>query len=187
MSSTPAPTVAERFDGAIRPLTDVIDAAGPDAWDKPSPCEGWSARDVIDHIVDTERSFLSARGLDMGPAPDVAQDPVAAWHAHLRVVEPLLADPTVVDREFDGHFGPTTVGAAFVRFYLVDLVAHRWDLARALGGDDRFTDDEMDQLEMQIDGFGEAAYMEGVFRPGVEAPDGADRQTRVLARLGRVA
>ena len=187
MTNETPPTVAERFARAERPLTAVIDAVGPNAWDQPSPCPGWSARDVVAHVVSAERSFLTGRGIDLGPEPDLEADPASAWHAHVDEVRPLLADPAVVDREFEGHFGPTTVGDSFVRFYLFDLVAHRWDLARAVGGDDQLTDDEMDQLEAQIDGFGEAAYMEGVFVPGVVAPEGADRQTRVLARLGRVA
>ncbi len=66
------------------------------------------------------------------------------------------------------------------------MVAHRWDIASAAGRDERFTDAELDQLETGIAGFGPAVHMEGVCKPGVEAPEGADRQSRVLATLGRV-
>ena len=38
-----------------------------------------------------------------------------------------------------------------------------------------------------MDGFGEALYMPGVDKGGVEPPEGASRQQRVLARLGRSA
>jgi hypothetical protein len=62
---------------------------------------------------------------------------------------------------------------------------HRWDIATATGQDAPLTDDELDRIEQDADGFGDAIYMEGVCKSGVEAPDGADRQTRVLARLGR--
>ena len=50
-----------------------------------------------------------------------------------------------------------------------------------------FTEAELDRVESGADGFGEAVYGEGVCRPGVEAPAGASREVRVLARLGRVA
>lgn len=88
---------------------------------------------------------------------------------------------------FDGHFGPTTIGETLERFYVFDMVVHRWDVARAVGVDDAFTEAELDQLEAGIASFGDALHMEGICQPGVEAAPGADRQTQVLATLGRRA
>ncbi len=53
--------------------------------------------------------------------------------------------------------------------------------------DDGLTDAELDRIEQGADSFGEALYMDGACRAGVEAPADADRVGRVLARLGRVA
>ena len=47
------------------------------------------------------------------------------------------------------------------------------------------TEAEVDRLEAALETFGEHAYMEGVFVRGPEAPPGASRQERVLARMGR--
>ena len=30
-------------------------------WDAASPCEGWTAADVVTHVIGTQRDFLSAR------------------------------------------------------------------------------------------------------------------------------
>jgi hypothetical protein len=98
-----------------------------------------------------------------------------------------LADDAFADTGYDGHFGPTTVGATLVQFYVFDMVVHRWDVARAAGLDAQLTDEELDRVEAGADSFGPALYMDGICRPGVEAPAGADRVTRVLARLGREA
>lgn len=166
-------------------LSALLGSLTAEQWDAPSPCEGWRARDVVGHMVETQRSFLSDRGLDLGPAPAVGADPAATWRAHRDQVVDLLADGSVAATEFEGHFGPTTVGDALGRFYVFDMVAHRWDLARAAGRDETFTAAELDVLEAGIAGFGPALYMEGICRSGVEAPDGADRQTQVLAALGR--
>lgn len=184
--SAPDQTAA-RFEEVVAPLTAVIDAAPPDAWDRPSPCEDWSARQVVGHLIDTEREFLGRHDVDLGAAPSVEGDPAAAWHQHVDAVRPLVHDPAFVGRDFDGYFGPTTIGETLQRFYFLDLLAHRWDIARAVGGDEAFTGAELDQLEHDIDSYGDVAYTPGVFGPVVEVPDDADRQTRVLARMGRRA
>lgn len=93
----------------------------------------------------------------------------------------------VVTTPYEGHFGPTTIGDSMERFYVFDMVVHRWDIARAAGTDDILTDIELDQLEAGIFSFGDAIYMDGICKPGVEAPASADRQTRLLAVLGRRA
>jgi len=121
----------------------------------------------------------------LGPAPP-PDAPAAAGRAHRDAVCARLADPSIADRTFDGHFGPTTIGETLIRFYGFDMIAHRWDIARAAGTEHRFTDDELSEMETAIDGFGDALYSEGVCRK-VEIPAGADRQTTLLARLGRVA
>jgi uncharacterized protein (TIGR03086 family) len=186
MTTTTTSDLLDSYRAADGPLSAVVASLTPDQWAAPSPCEGWTAADVLGHVVDTQRSFLTDRGVTLGPAPDVAADPAGAWATHRDEVLDRLADPSVAGIEYDGHFGRTTVGDTLVRFYVFDMVAHRWDIATAAGRDERFTDAELDQLEAGIEGFGPAVHMEGVCKPGVEAPEGADRQSRVLATMGRV-
>ncbi len=172
------------------PFTTVVDRVPAGAWDAPSPCEGWSARDVLHHVMASQRGFLTERGLRLastGADPSVESDPVAAWHVHDERMQQLLADPAVRDHAYDGVFGATTVGRSLVDFHGFDLLVHRWDLATAAGIDERFTDDELDVVERSADGFGEHLYDEGVCRPAVTARPAADRQEQVLARLGRRA
>lgn len=176
-----------QYETAHRRLGAVIDATAATSWDSPSPCEGWTARDVVRHLIQTQRSFLGDRGLALGPASDVDANPPGAWHSHAEQVIELLADDDVPASPFDGFFGPTTVGATLEQFYVWDMIVHRWDIARAVGGDPALSDEELIRMEAGATSFGDAIYMDGVCRPGVEAPAGADREAQVLARLGRVA
>lgn len=187
MTTTSTPAIVDQFHRADAPLSALLDSLSAEDWAAASPCEGWTARDVVSHLVDTQRSFLADRGHDLGPAPDLAADPATRWRAHAQQVAALVADPAVAELHYDGHFGPTTVGETLGAFYVFDMIAHRWDVARAAGRDDRFTDAELDAMETGIAGFGDALYMDGICAPGVEAPAGADRQTRLLATLGRRA
>ena len=173
------------YRAADRPLTEILAAVPAAAWSSPSPCEGWTAADVVGHLIETQRDFLATHGADLGEAPDVAADPAAAWRVHAGQVARALSDDALPAREFDGFFGPTTVGAAFEQFYVWDMVVHRWDVARAVGADPALTDEELDRIEAGADGFGPALNMEGICRPAVEVSGAADREVRVLARLGR--
>jgi uncharacterized protein (TIGR03086 family) len=166
-------------------MTTVLEAVDPTRWDDPSPCDRWSASDVVDHVITTQRDFLTRNDLDPGPAPDVDDDPPTAWRAHAARVEHVLARPGVAGRSFDGYFGPTTVGATVAQFYGFDMIVHRWDVARATGVDTSFTADELEQIETSIDGFGEQLYADGVCGPPVAVDDAASRQDRLLALMGR--
>lgn len=104
----PSAAFAELADRVQRVADEVDD------WSAPSPCEGWSAADVIAHLITTERDFLAERGVPLPPAPDVATGPGAAWRDHASLVGELLADPGVADAEYEGFFGPTTIGASFL-------------------------------------------------------------------------
>ena len=178
-------TTATQYETARRSLTAIVDAVPTGGWGVPSPCEGWSARDVLRHLVETQRDFFQEHGIDLGGAPDVEGDPAAAWRHHAERVAEAVSDDAAMATGYDGHFGPTTVGANFAQFYVWDMLVHRWDIARAAGLATELSDAELDRLESGADSFGSAPYMDGVCRPGVEAPADAGRATRVLARLGR--
>jgi uncharacterized protein (TIGR03086 family) len=180
-------TTSAQYEAASRSLTGVLDAVPKDGWTNPSPCSDWAARDVLSHLIGTQREFLTGHGVDLGPAPDVDADPAAAWRDHAKRVVEAISDDALDAREYDGHFGPTTVGGTFERFYVWDMLVHRWDIARAVGADAALSDEELDRIERGADSFGPALYMEGICRAGVQAPVDAGRQVRLLARLGRSA
>ncbi|MDN5724908.1 MAG: TIGR03086 family metal-binding protein [Propionibacteriales bacterium] len=174
----------DHFHAAAEPFTDVVEAVPVDAWSSPSPCEGWSAKDVVDHVITTQNDCLAGQQL---PTVTVQGDPAEQWRTQRTHVAELLADPTIADREYDGAMGRTTIGATLGTFYGFDLIVHRWDVARAVGTDTQFTDDELELLESSIAGFGDHLYAEGICRPPVTVDPDASRQRRVLGLLGRTA
>lgn len=165
---------ANRFSAVVESIDD---------WEAHSPCENWSANDVVDHVVDTQRDFLGKRGRDLGDRP--AGPPPQVWQRHLEAVSRVLTDREFVTSAYDGYFGPTTVEETLANFYGFDLVVHRWDLGTSNGRDVNFDDAEMDMLAESIDGFGDSLYSEGICKPAIDVPDDASRQDRLLGRLGR--
>ena len=165
---------AERFSDIVHATTD---------WHARTVCDGWDAAAVVDHVVDSQRDFMVRHGMELGDRP-IGSAP-AVWAAHLDAVRPFATDDLFTSRAVEGFFGPTTLGATLDGFYGFDLMVHGWDIGSSNGRPPRFTEREMDALETALAGFGEHAYDEGVFERPVETPEGADRQTRLLARMGR--
>lgn len=174
--------VATFVDRADR-FTTILAAAG-DAWDAPTPCEGWSVRDVVGHVLETQRDFLARQRLDPGAAPDLTH-PGSAWHTHREHVLAVLRTGDVAAREYDGYFGRTTIGATLADFYGWDLVVHGWDVARATGQEWSIGDDEVALLQTTADGWGDALYSEGICASPVAVAQDAPAADRLLARLGR--
>ena len=171
------------FDAADDALRGVLDAAGP-AIAGESPCPDWTGIDVLHHLIDTERSFMEKVGFDLGPAP-TANEPSTLWSQHADQLRPLLARQDVLDTKYSTSMGESTVAGMLSLIYGFDLLVHRWDVARSAGHDTRFTDAELDAMEASIRQLGDMLYSPGAFVAGVTAAPDADRQTRVLAVLGR--
>lgn len=192
MGQAPPTSIQQTWRDHEKPFTAVITQVRD--WDAPSPCEGWAARDVLAHVIDTERDFLRDHG---HPLPDgapagssgsaVDQEPSQRWLAHAAAVDALLADDLIADERFDGFFGPTTIGDTWARFYCFDLLVHRWDIGTSQGLRVDLSDEELAAIDDAVDGFGEHAYMPGIFGPPVEVGTDASRQVQVLARTGRHA
>lgn len=177
--------ISERYARLSDAFAETVAAVPDDRWSSPSPCEGWTARDVVRHVVDTQGMFLGFVGRKMDDIPSVDDDPVAAWDAARGVVLGDLEDPERAQEEFDGLMGRSTFEAAVDRFLCFDLVVHRWDLARAAGLDDRIDPEDVRQVEASARALGDAMRGPGAFGPELEAPEGADPQARLLAYLGR--
>ena len=68
---------AERHRHIAGTFTDRVRATR--SWDAPAPVAGWTARDVVGHLVGWFPPFLAAGGgIELPSGPSVAEDPVAA-------------------------------------------------------------------------------------------------------------
>jgi uncharacterized protein (TIGR03086 family) len=175
--------ITQHFVSRADTFAAILDSADGH-WDAPTPCDDWTVRDVVVHAIETERDFLARQGFEVGPAPDLT-DPAAAWRSHAATVADVLAVDGVAEREYDGYFGRTTIGATMSDFYGWDLVVHGSDVARATGQPWSISEQEAAELHRTADGWGDALYSEGVCSSAVPVPDDASATDRLLARLGR--
>jgi uncharacterized protein (TIGR03086 family) len=154
--------------------------AGTTDLDAATPCEQWRVRDVLNHVLETQRFFLSTgRGEEASPPgpnpPDtVTEDPAGDLAAVQSDIIATYSEPGVIDKT-----GPS-LGIAFA-----DQLIHGWDVAKA-----------SDQDATMPDGLAQAAYdlihgkftdeqRAGLFKPEVPVGDEASPQDRLLAYTGR--
>ncbi|WP_322769642.1 TIGR03086 family metal-binding protein [Frankia sp. Cr1] len=178
---------ADRYRRLAGAFTETVAAVPADRWESPSPCEGWTARDVVRHVVDTHGMFLGLVGRELGDIASVDDDPLAAWRAARDAIQADLDDPARAGATFQGWRGPSTFAEAIDRFICFDQVVHRWDLARATGLDERMDPAEVRLAFELVPYFGDDLRRPDVCGPALQPPPGADEQTRLLAVLGRRA
>src|SRR5687768_9305922 len=88
-------------------------------WAAPAPVAGWTARDVVGHLVEWFPGFLAnGSGVTLPPGPAVADDPVAAWLNQCDAVQAVLDDPATAGRVLTNpHIGELPLDQAIDRFY----------------------------------------------------------------------
>src|SRR5262245_12513367 len=128
--------ISERYRKLSQAFADTVADVPDDRWESQSPCEEWTARDVVRHVSQTPGMFFGMIGA-CSPDRRPAEDARAATFAPRReVMQRALYASATATTEFDGFFGRTTFEEAVDRFANFDLVVHRWDLARATGLDE---------------------------------------------------
>ena len=189
-------TVAGRYRLRAERFERYVAAVSPDQWSNPSPCDKWTARDIVQHIIDMHGVMLRPLDRALSPAPSVHDDPLAAFKAARADIETILADPQLAGQEGDTPSGRLTTEQHIDRVPSADMVFHGWDLARATGQDATMDPDEVqstwDGLMSMPPEFLEQLRTPGAFGPGIEVfgpevtvPADAPLQDRLLGAIGR--
>jgi uncharacterized protein (TIGR03086 family) len=126
----------ELIDAASAEFERVVRQLPAEAWGRPTPSD-LSVRDLIEHVVVGNRfTALLLAGTDRDDAramlagDELGDDPFGAVvESARRQATAFAAAP--LDRPVVGPNGQAVPVAAYLRFRLVDLVVHAWDLLRA--------------------------------------------------------
>ena len=177
--------VIERYQGLAEQFGARVEATPDDKWDEQSPCADWKARDVVAHVVGAQRSVTAA--IEGTPAEEVPAeaDPKALWRESMPRLLAALQTPGALEKTMPGPMGDMPVEFMLGRFLSSDVLVHTWDLARAVGGDERLDQDAVGHAYEGLKKVDAMIRMPGVFGEKVEPPEGADLQTEFLCFLGR--
>jgi len=189
---------AIRFRKASDAFLARIQAVPPESWSNLSPCPGWTAQDVVAHVINEgRRNLAQVRGhdpaplhgvavADMGSLPAVAPDAhlAAAWKEVGDGLSLAIDDQACRQTEVPTPMGPTAFGD-MVDVLPEDVLIHTWDLARAANGDDRLDPEIIAHVYERLRPLDEVLRTPWAFGPRVQHPDGADLRTQFLCFVGR--
>ena len=127
----------------LRRASDFYDrhlaAVTSEQWSTPSICDGWSVKDLADHVLGGNRFAVGMlAGLDTPTAFSAAladgfdDDPVISYRASMQAQLAAFEAPGALDVVV--HHPAGDIGAReFLGFRLGDLLLHAWDLAQSTG------------------------------------------------------
>ncbi|ORW07784.1 maleylpyruvate isomerase family mycothiol-dependent enzyme [Mycobacterium kyorinense] len=153
--------VCRRFGEAVR--------SADGKWDRPTPCEAWDARAVLEHVIGFH-DVLLLRPLGLKP-PRPRDNPQRRWELTYDALKEALDREWVIDVPLP-HLTR-------------DLLVHTWDLARAVDADDRLDPAWCTLFFDELPADSHELTASGMFAPPLAIDDDADIQSKLLARLGR--
>lgn len=157
-------------------------------WDAASPCEGWSAADVVGHNIamnDMIAGFTD--GIDATGADDmVPDDPAAEWRASFTALLDALDSEGALQAVAVTPWGELPVDK-FLGFVWVDPLLHSWDLAMATGQDPALDADLVAAASTRLERAGESLVGPGRFKPATDIDDQMTPTQRLVSLSGRDA
>lgn len=126
---------SRNFVQAVHAFDAVVQRTDASAWQNATPCEGWSATDLVEHqcAVLNGVAAVASTGQMAAPTPPAdMSDPRAAWTQTRDNVLSALDQKGVLNQQGPFWFNAATVDD-MVGIVMWDAVTHTWDLAQAVG------------------------------------------------------
>jgi uncharacterized protein (TIGR03086 family) len=181
---------SDGFHRALDTFEGVLEAV--DRWDAPTPCAGWTARDVAGHVIGGQHELRALAtgepppGIGRAPGRFAGTDVPQSWRAARKDCAAALT-PEALRRPIPfGAMGEVPLGD-LLDGYILELLIHSWDLARAAGVPCRLDPGLVHHTFATAHVLAPAMRAAGLLAPPLPAPPGADELTRLLAFLGRRA
>jgi uncharacterized protein (TIGR03086 family) len=164
-------------------FSDRLSAVQPEDWSKSTCCDGWDVAALVDHAIGAQRMVPKALGA-AGDIDAMGEDPVQVWKTVRTAADAALSAPGALDQTVKLPFGEMRAQDGF-GFPFGDLLIHTWDLARAVGADDRLLPEACTMVLAQLEPIDALIRRPGVFGPKFQPAPGGDIQDQLLAFVGR--
>ena len=164
----------------------------PDDWGRPTPCEEWDVRALVNHVVGANRRYAmllqGASAVEVHAtrsADHLRDDALAAFLATADEVTAAFREEGALERMAHHDAVGDRTGAELLGMRVLDVAVHSWDLARAIDADDTL-DAELVELALTLTPGVGASRQQGAFAaPAGEIAADSSPQVRLLHVLGR--
>ncbi len=184
----------EAHAAALDSTRRFVAGTGADQWELPTPCDDWKVRELTNHIV--SGNFWAGELMAGKTIPEVGDrldgdvlgdDPLATYDESAKVAAAAFLAPGAMEASAAVSYGPVP-GEVYGGHRFIDVLIHGWDLASATGQDTTLDPELVEMSWAVVTPQMELLVGSGMFGDGsVKPPAGADRETALLAALGRRA
>jgi uncharacterized protein (TIGR03086 family) len=183
----------ETLERAFASTRQVLGNVKPDQLSDPSPCQSWTVREVINHVIGG--AFWFAGSVNEGKAPPIPDtdftggDMGATYDDGIKQSVAAFDAPGAMEKMIELPFG-TFPGAFFINLATTDAFTHGWDLAKATGQSTDLDPEVATQLLEGARAFIQPAFRgedgKAPFGPEQQPPPNATAADKLAAFLGRV-
>jgi uncharacterized protein (TIGR03086 family) len=185
--------VSAMFRRAVAEFDVRVRQIGEHQWQAATPDEQWNVRDLVSHVVGEDLwappllagSTIAEVGDRFG-GDVLGTEPKGAWKSASAAAVRAVEGDGAMDRIVHLSFGDFS-GREYTMQLFADHLIHAWDLARAIGADERLDIGLVAPCATWFDGVEDAYRSAGAISARLPLPDDADPQAVLLARFGRHA
>jgi len=163
---------------------------GGDQWSAATPCSEWNVRALVNHVAGEwlwVPELIAGRTIaEVGDRLDgdvLGDGPLETLIQARRAAVDALATEGSLDTTVHLSFGDMSAGA-YATQMAIDGVIHAWDLARAIGADERLDPELVELSYAELERAAEDWRAGGAFGPATTPAD-ASTQAKLLALTGR--
>jgi uncharacterized protein (TIGR03086 family) len=190
---TTTPTTWTVLDEAHAALRSAVEHVAPGDWERPSPCEGWTVTQVLQHAAGDQLGFASTITGEPGPSYNPFAPSGVLDGTPLDLLDPALAAASrawsTVPADAESAPTPLPQGALTpevgVGACALDAAVHAWDIAVATGQTQPLTPALARSLLAVARQIVEPLRPFGAYAPALATEAGDDEVADLLRYLGR--
>lgn len=166
---------------------ELVASADASRFADPTPCSEWDVRALINHLAHLNHMYAAMADGEKPPEPDrdyLGTDHVKAYRAATRRSFDAFSRAGMLEQRYPSPWGEVS-GAVIAQHVVNEMVAHGWDLAKALGrSTDIVPEVATESGKIWREWFADIGRQQG-FDPERKAPAGASPADEMAAFLGR--
>jgi uncharacterized protein (TIGR03086 family) len=164
---------------------------GADQWSQQSVCDDWNVRELVNHVVSGNLwvpELVGGKTIDeVGDRLDgdqLGDDATAAYDASAQMAAAAFRAPDAMSAPAGVSYGPVP-GEVYCGHRFIDVLIHGWDIAKSTNQDTKLPEDLVEACWEVGEPQKELLAGSSMFGEDRSASAGSDRQSQLLAMLGR--
>ena len=171
----------------------IVETIADDAWSRPTPCDEWDVRDVVNHLVYENLwavdLFNGKKIEEVGEAHEgdlLGDQPIERYVETTGAIRAVIEQPDSMQRICHISSGPVP-GSEYASQLFLDTLIHGWDIAVGSGQRGDLPPDLVETCMPLAEALRSMIGDSGPFASALQHDDDANRQDVLLAILGRDA